>query len=225
MNAWKSNMMKEKINVFNKLLIYRCFTCLVMLLSICSVGIRSSYSQNNGPKLHFKFQSITGYIFSKADNPPGLVKINISEETNCFQFGIQTSVLFPVSIFNLGGGISLPYLIFDEFHSDGIYPKVFGIVEIGNAKKRNLFSAIVIAGITKGYASKNPKFFVSLGPSININHKWKKLNISINPYFEYSCDRKIKTAYIGNFEDFELKYRNLSINLSIILQMNYFKDD
>lgn len=140
---------------------------------------------------------------------------------------MQSSILFPISFVNIGGGIGITYKSDAIYDSKGIYPNVFITLEIGNGEKRTPVSGIISFGITENLIPIKGVPYISGGPCFNFKSHFEKVNISINPYMEYYTGRHDMVTYSGGntgpiATHHWVKFTTLTYNISVIIQLNHF---
>jgi len=190
-------------------------------------------SQNTTSKFRARIQASVGGVYTKANETQVSAFSVNGEDYYGYQYSIQATVLTPIRFINLGLGAGLSYRystnISDIYHSS-IYPKLFILLEIGNASKRSSFSFIITPGLMQGPVEKKACFYVGGGPSFNIGREFRKVTVSITPYIEFHGGEKKDLKYFdtrmghpGEELDYSLHYKTITFNIACLVQLNSFR--
>jgi len=188
-------------------------------------------SQGISPKIKIRIQASAGGVYTRTEDP-GVFSAH-GEYYYAYQYSIQGAAFLPLHYFNIGLGTGLSYrystnLI--DIYGSGLYPKVFVLLEIGNARARTPFSFIITPGIMQGPVWKKACLYIGGGPSFNIGRKFRKITASITPYIEFHGGEKKDLKYFdtrmghpGIEHDYTLHYKTITFNLACLIQLNSFK--
>jgi hypothetical protein len=200
-------------------------TILFLIISFCL----SLKAQNSGFKFGTRVQLSTGVVLTESEMPD--LEVSVGRETyGGLQQSLQVSIFIPVKFFNIGIGAGLSYRTGDVIYPSTLSPKVFLMMEIANGLNRSLLSYILNVGIMQGSIEKKSCFYFGGGPSFNIGKEFKKVNVSINPYWEfhmgeqgirYYNDPHTIPGYDAIKVPYTLHFRTATVNLSCIIQFNF----
>ena len=194
------------------------------LISLFLLCVPFTEAQSNSVKFNTRVQLSTGGLFTRARDPEREFTINYPEYYG-LQQSLQISFCVPVKVFNFGLGTGVSFRTGDYFST--ICPKVFALIEIGNATKRSLFSFSFFSGLMQGWVQKKACFYFGGGPSFNFCKIFHPISFSISPYFEFHWGETKNITFWdsvhGEYQTYTYKYRTFTGNLSCIIQFNNFK--
>jgi hypothetical protein len=184
-------------------------------------------AQNKAFKLGCRMQLSTGVVSTYSENIQKEY-VDGRETYAGFQQSLQASIFTPISSVNLGIGAGFSLRTGDAIYQSTLTPKIFLMLEIGNGVKRPVVSGIFNAGVMQGSIEKKTCFYIGGGPSFNIGKEFKKVTVSINPYFEFhSGESAIRYYYDTHWSQqgtqvpYTRHFKTLTINLSCIVQFNF----
>jgi hypothetical protein len=184
-------------------------------------------AQNKAFKLGVRIQLSPGAVFTYSEKLETKY-LSGRESYSGLQQSLQAVILTPLNYVNIGLGAGLSLRTGDQIFSSTLSPKVFLMIEVGNGKERTLLSIIFNAGIMQGSIENKSCFYVGGGPSFNIGKEFKKVTVSINPYFEFHMGEKGDRYYIDSYYThpgvkvpYTRHFKTTTINLSCIVQFNF----
>ena len=192
----------------------------------------SSNGQKRDNFLGLKLQLSNGAFFTWSNHPTIPVPQTLEQSSSGLQYSFQSSFFYPTNYFNFGLGVGLSYRAIDiylEGLDPPLYPKVFAMIEVGNAKIPSHFSFVLFPGYMLGSINKKGCFYIGGGPSFNIGKPKSRILCSICPYAEFHMgEDKNLIAYDRRMGapveyHYTLNFKTLTINLSCIIQLNFYK--
>jgi hypothetical protein len=184
-------------------------------------------AQHKAFKFGVRLQLSPGAVFTYSENLE-TEYVSGREGYSGLQQSLQALIFAPLNYINLGVGAGLSLRTGNQIFSSTLSPKVFLMIEVGNGKERTLLSIIFNVGLMQGSLENKSCFYVGGGPSFNIGKKFKKVTVSINPYFEFHMGEKGNRyyydshwSYPGTKVPYTLHFKTTTINLSCIVQFNF----